>query len=391
MTRRGSAGLVLVVGLAVLGTGCSSGTAPEATAHYTRADLSKLVLSRADAPPGAQPVSSGPRSQSLAQVVTGDKNATAEKRALAADGFVNADQASFVAPNVAASGGASLFRVTTSAAALFPSAANASQAVGVFSASATQGPKVSRIDATSLAPDAVGLVTSTTTVVGEDYAFIWSIDRLALVVIVATDTTALHIAPALAIAAQVGRAAAAMGAVSSANISGAVLQASAAPAGTQYVASRSGPKTASQLAGQASEATQLSQLGYQSGYQTLFEANDLPTVGGGQAGAALIASFSQLYSSAAGAQRAYEMQVSGRLRLLGKGLQAVPTRFGDQSTGFSFKTSQGSSTLPGVLIAWRRGNAVLAVYAVGPGHTASISKVNGWAEKVDRRAAQISS
>jgi hypothetical protein len=83
------------------------------------------------------------------------------------------------------------------------------------------------------------------------------------------------------------------------------------------------------------------------------------------------------------------MQVSGRLRLLGRGLEAVPAHLGVQSTGFSFKTSQGSRTFPGVLIAWRRGNAVLAVYALGPGRTVTASEVRQWAATVDRRAGEI--
>jgi hypothetical protein len=155
------------------------------------------------------------------------------------------------------------------------------------------------------------------------------------------------------------------------------------------VANQSGSKTVSQFAEQTREATQLTQLGYQAGYQALFVASNLPTAGGGQSGAAFIAASAQLYSSAGGAERAYEMQVSGRLRLLGKGLEAVPAHLGVQSTGFSFKTSQGSRTFPGVLIAWRRGNAVLAVYALGPGRTVTASEVRQWAATVDRRAGEI--
>jgi hypothetical protein len=83
------------------------------------------------------------------------------------------------------------------------------------------------------------------------------------------------------------------------------------------------------------------------------------------------------------------MQISGRLRLLGNGLQAVPAQIGDQSAGFSFKTTEGTSTVPGVLIAWRRANAVLAVYAFGPAGTVSASKVRQLAGRVDQRASAI--
>ncbi|HEX6476449.1 MAG TPA: hypothetical protein VF005_04185 [Acidimicrobiales bacterium] len=387
MTRASGAGLVLAAGLALLVAACGGGSAPEASAKA--ADLPRLVLSQSDAPPGAQPVSSSTGPQSLAQVVASDKNGGADQRALSADGFVGAYQASFVSPNVPASGGASLFRLTTSLAALFPSAAAAAQAVQVFATTAEQGPNVTRFDASSLAPDAVGLITSTSTVVGDDYAFLWSEDRVALVVIVATDTTVQNVAPPMAVAAQVAQTVASMGPVQTPEVAQAVLQPSQAPAGTQYVADRSGPRTASQLAGQPSEANQLAQLGYQSGYQTLFAAGNLPTAGGGQAGAAFIVSSAQLYSSVSGAERAYQMQISGRLRLVGQGLQPVPTHLGAQSAGFSFKTTQGSSTFPGVLMAWRRANAVLAVYAFGPAGTVSASTVGQLATKVDQRAHGI--
>jgi hypothetical protein len=375
--------VALAAGLIV----CCACSGSSTSTVFPASRLPKLVLQPPDAPPGSQllPDSSGP--QDLDKVVAADKDAAAEKSALQRDGFEGGYSALFVSPNVPAAGGASLMRLITSAVALFPDAAAAHQAVQVLATTAEQGQDITRFDAGSLGDDAVGLRTVTKTVVGNDYAFIWRSGPLALATIVATDSTAVDPRPATGIAAKVATAANRYTQPQPDDLAHIALQPSDSPAGTEYSADRSGPKSADAFAGQPAEAAQLKQLGFRGGFQSTFVAKDLPAAGNGQAGARLIASFAQLYRTAAGAKRAYDLQVGGRLRLVGKGLSRLkPHDLGDQVTGFSFTSSQNGADLPGVLYAWRRGNAVFALYAFGPRGTVDERTVAGLAAKVDDAA-----
>lgn len=350
---------------------------------------SRIVLQRGDAPPGTvyQRAGSGP--QNLDALVRGDKDAVKEKALLRSAGFSGSYLSLFTGLQLPAT--VRQGHLVESFAAIFASPSAAQQALRsmITDLSAT-GHSLVHLPASGLPADAVALRADLTTINGHSYFYGWTAGNAALMLIDAGGNQAVDSATSLQLANQMARGIP-NGAHPASDVRALVLPRGAAPLGTRYDASRSGRKTATDLASTATGAATLKRLGFKAGYVTAFlspgflhPTRSRPTTGGQ---GDFVASQVQRYRSAQDAHRAYELFCGREQRLFGSRMHLLRTTgLGSDVTAFQYVDPKSTGDIYGFGYFWRRANLVLSLFDVGTADFARQPEAQKLADIMDARA-----
>ena len=389
--------------VAVASTGCShrphpaatpggSGTGSSASSAAVGSGPlvpSRIVLQRSEAPTGTvfQQAGSGP--QDLAALVRGDKDAAKEEALLRSAGFTDAYLALFTGLQLPQS--VQQGHLVESFAAVFasPSAAGSGLSTLVDELSGT-GHNLTPVATTGLPSGAVGLRSELTTISGHSYFYGWTNSNAAFLLISSGGDQAVDANSSLAVAAQLAGSTPA-GPYSASGVKSLVLQADQAPVGTSYDPSRSGSKTAAQLASKPATAKTLTTLGLKAAYVSAFLSpgflhpiSSAPT-NGGQGD--FVASQVQRYQSADAAQRAYQLFQQREQQLFGSRMHVLSSsEFGPDATVFQYVDPKNTGDIYGFGFFWRRANLVLSLFDVGSSTFASEPQARKLAQLMDSRA-----